>query len=93
MVLFRFAGFLIGSALRLIFGIIYILIGWWSIVILLELLWRGSQPAWIEIIAGILLGSITIPLAIIGLILQYFGIIQVPLLHTPMPGSPVVSLR
>jgi hypothetical protein len=92
MVLLRFAGFLIGSALRLIFAIVYIVIGWWSVAVLLELLWRGSQPFWIEIVAGILLGSITIPLAIIGLVLQALGIIQAPLLHTPMPGAPVVSM-
>lgn len=81
MILVNFIGYLIGSIFRLIAAIIYIFVAWWSIGVLLYLLWDAVAPWWIEIIAGIIFGTITIPLAIIGYLLAAAGVIHAPLLH------------
>lgn len=72
---------LFSSIFNLIFAVIYFFLGWWSIGVLLWLIWRTTAPFWIEIVAGILLGSVTVPLAIIGLLLQLAGVIHPPLVR------------
>lgn len=82
MILVNFIGYLIGSVFRLIFAIVYIFVAWWSIGVLLYLLWNAVAPWWIEIIAGIVFGAITVPLAIIGYLLAAAGVIHPPLLQS-----------
>lgn len=56
-----------------IIGLINIILGSWSVSVLLG--WFGKNiPMWADILCGLFLGSITIPVTIVGAGLRAFGV-------------------